>query len=208
MQYVKQIEDEVPSMQFDLFSPRYLMVTVHDTDTNTDAEMAADEILYEFIVGVGFVDSFGVVVRHSQKTASLHNHIVFAETTIGSGMGKYPGSDYCVILNNGLYSFSNGTDGHELLSINISDNSPEVAGLLGSVVKCVSKFAPSYRLCTLYDYLGYLCRSSGLNIFSYQKLHLFSELRSVSTIIKFSESDEAKRFFMKMYLDVTRSDHK
>lgn len=204
MQYVKCIEGSVKSKQFDLFENNPVMVTVHDTDTGTEAETIANDILYEFIVGVGTANGFGVVVTHTTKTAMLHKHIAFAETTIGSGTGKYPRADYCVLVDGGLYSFANGSDDHDTLSVNISDNAPEVAGILGSIVRYIPRLTPSARMCTLYDYLGYVCRSSGVNIFNYKTIHLYSELRCTSTVIKLAETDEAKRFFMKMYLDVSR----
>lgn len=200
MRYVSKIDGrESIKLFFDEYDN--LPVTVHNTVNGKDTILNAFSLLDGITLGVGTLENCLAVVRHTIKTVTLHSHIVSVEQVYGPGASISTTADFAVVSGNSLYQWSNGTDGHKSISINVMYNAPEIIGHLGSVVHYIKRVTPSGDLCTLYDYLSYLCKATGKNLFSYRSIHLYSELCSISTIVKLSESAEAMRYFTKAYMD-------
>lgn len=166
-------------------------VIIRDSETKRDKKCTIGEL--EHIPDVLGVYHEGhnpvwVLQCHNQKSIMLHRYIKFISHVSG---GRAM-----------LYRDDEGKPDKLGVSVTV-DYSVELLGYQSNVVRSISVgFGPSMVFWTLYDYLIYLCRQTKLNIFEggVMRLHL---LKSQSVyVINFDQSQQAKRFFTQMLMEV------
>lgn len=154
-------------------------------------------------LGTDIEDGSGVAVKHTAKTATLHKHILAAETRICSPLFHVSGANIVVISGGKPLQFRVGN--LNIIDINVSNEMIKCLGLSGSVATRQASQCDTPFVMTLYDLLGCLCRESGRNLLTYELLRIYSPERRCETIIRLSQTARSKRFFTKMYFDVTGS---
>ena len=203
MKFVSKIVDGHERIQFSMMSKDIVFVSVHDTEDGSDTIVPIKGLLTDNIIGVGYIGYHASIIPHTLQQATLCKYIDYAETSEKKfKQSDFDGADYCCIMGYAPHNYVDGFDNHATLSILMSPNAPELGGPFGSVVSYIPRLATFPQLCTLYDYLSLLCRSSGVNIFRYKTLHLYDNRSHNVTVIKLSQTAEAQRFFLKMWLTV------
>lgn len=137
-----------------------------------------------------------VVVRHTLKSALLHSHILELRSIIGTSLAD----------SGEVVTFIHGTkvvDG-DWKTVGV-DTASETVISCGGVIIERRGFDGIRFTKTLYDALVKLCKECKENLMSYEHILLFSRQHNITTEIRLSQSDEAKRFFTKMCLDVMAS---
>lgn len=203
MRYVSSICDGSKSAKLSRILDDVANVVVHDTESGLDTVMPVGAGFCGDIIGVGKIGYSVYVVPHAPHEAALYNHIIRAESSKNRYLGSdFDGADFCAIVGYSPNNYVEGYDNHKTLSCLISPDAPEIGGYRGSVVSYIPRFSETPKLCTLYRYLSILYKSSGLNIFRYETIHLYDNRSRNTTVIKLSQTADAQRFFMKMMLTI------
>ena len=191
-------------VSFGMDDERFSLV-LHDMEKGTDEEVRPSSLPYRQGV-LGYVEKIhhvgGVVVKHSEKTATLHKYIKGIGTKSGAPAMLLLSADSCSIYDRNV-SETGRLHGRPTVAVNTYNTIFKVGGELGSVV-VKQPGGGSAEILTLYDTLGYVCSQIGLNLMTYNEIQLYSELYKYKTTIELEHSKEADRFFMKMFLDVMR----
>lgn len=212
MRYVKSIdaypEGEVPGLFYTVRRPGDpVNLVVHDTDSGVDKVIGAGKLslltdVYGFQHHVTYTGT-GVVVNN-EKTIQLHQYVQSVGMFSGSSVLDLANSDICVLQTGGRADTS-GVVGHSNLAINTGRDLIHIGGIKGSVVVRQYGFTDGAAAFNLYNLFGELCRECGFNIMAYSTIRLYSRVGKITVaIIRLRHDAEADRYFMKMYLDVTR----
>lgn len=156
-------------------------------------------------LGVDSEDGTSFAVKHTAKTASLYKYVISASTRICDPHYSASGESVAVLSGGHLLSFRIGSDSN--LDVCMTNELVKCLGPSGSVI--VRQAAPFDipNVFTMYEFLGSLCHECGRNLLIYDTLRLYSPDRRFETIIRLSQTAKAKRFFTKMYFDVTGDSH-
>ena len=174
-----------------------LSATIHDAETGEEVTVSPGKLTVESCLGNAGIE--GVAVKHTHKTFMLHQYVYGVTSRACEPIINLEKMEYCAADKPGRVIRGN----HEL-AIDTGESAIQFAGLLGSVVHKKSRFEVTSSHMTLYELLGRLCRSYGLNIMQYDVLHLYSEAERYKAEVKFVHDVKADRFFTKMYTDVVR----
>lgn len=181
-------------------------IKVRDTKERTIEALDIRCRAFDFLgLGVDMEDGSVVAVKHTIKTANLHKHIAFAQTRICDPSAFTSGEAIAVLCEGHLVGMRDVCNDHRILAINTGSEMIKVTGLLGSVTMRQSAPCDTPSVWTLYDLLGALCSESDLNVMTWHMLRLYSQDRRYETVLRFSQTEKARRFFTKMYFDVTGS---
>lgn len=212
MRYISEIraipEGSVDKLKYDMTvdDPRYNAVL---TDLETGSEELVDGKLVPYFNDVlGFSDcalpTSWVSITNTRKTAMLYKYVA----EVGSA---YPApdligleADFCVLYADAKSDHTGVNGGKRHLVVETINESIKVFGKLGSVGVRTANFSGVATVHTLYDLLGKLCRETHLNLMSYESIHFYSRPQQYRTKIKLLHTPESERYFMKMYLDVSR----
>lgn len=176
---------------------------VYDTDDDSVSSYSCLEHLDCYGLSPTIHDSEGHAVKHNQKTVSLYRYVEYAKTILGTREVPQDGVDKCAI-SNGFFDKS-GVVGNSQLVVNIVNDSVTFLGESGSVAVRQTGFIGDVKLYTLYDLLGLLCRECHLNLMLYTRIYLFSKRNNFTSILGLRQDAEAKRYFLKMYMDVVKT---
>lgn len=179
-------------------------VEVTDLDTG-DIERVRDVIAKDAI-GTGY-DSYmcrWCAVEHTHKTALLHKYIEWAETDVYHDIRPLPKADRLYYGTNIMEREDSDT-----LDIIMGDYRVVLCGAIrGSVVVWRGPSPKQYQLgcgqpvfMTLYDMLIKLCRYTKVNVFQYREIQFSSAKLRWYSYLKFKQTDEARRFLTKMYME-------
>ena len=153
-------------------------------------------------LGVDMEDGTGVAVKHTLKTANLHNHIVSAETRICTPILSADYEDLIILCAGSRLTYREGTSG-VAAALNMQTDIVKCLGLSGSVVTRQASPCDIPAVMTLYDLLGGLCLESRMNLLTYEVLRIYAPDRRYETVIRLSRTKQSQRFFTKMYFDIT-----
>ena len=182
---------------------RDFSVTVHDSESGAD-ELIAGVLLQESDAwGYADIAVYGnpVVVRHTEKTALLHKYIDSIETEAGTGQVYLAGIDFGTWCSDKVIPIRG--ENNPVLAIDTKDDSICTSGVMGSVVSKQTGFLGGIKVMTLYDILIETCRALQADVMAYEVLIYHSPQSHYTTTIRFSQSQEAKRFLLKMWLEAT-----
>lgn len=167
------------------FSNKHLSEIVISSESGGNTErLKLRDVMRHDILGVGSRKGSGLVSAccHTKKTVQFHKYVHPVE--------------------------SGSPDIDRRYTIGFQGSSIACFGYLGGVVEYRSKFNSQSIFLPLYDAFVALCRSTGKNLLESDMIifeNLSSHLSSLpkSTIyIKVSQTEEARRFYTKMMLDV------
>ena len=144
--------------------------------------------------GTDYVNSLGVVVRHTAFQAALHRHINVLDTRSCMTPLRYRQADRANFTTGELIKGNNSI-------IEIAFPNDTVL-TYGTVCSWESRGVDGRRLCTLYDVLAKLCRCFRLNVMAYETIQLGSAKNLWQTTIRLLHNREADCFYTKMYLAV------
>lgn len=164
-------------------------------------EMLATALIGSNVLGytsVAMYPSCPGLVCYNSKTVQLFRYVKSAKTQEGVSVVDLRNSDSCE-LGAGFA----GSGDSRLLVVNTGYDCIRVCGHMGSVVVVEENVGTSLSICTLYDLLIWLCKRMKANIMTYERIQLYRQW-NYSTVIELEHSQEADRFFMKMYLDGIR----
>ena len=210
MRYIRYIslygKGNVPELK------RYLMpfgdeivVTVHNTETDEDEVVDARDL--PNLGCYGFSDNVAetcyAFVTLDEKSAMLHRYASAKTTWRGALDVNLLEADVCS-WNLWDTSPSSQGMGHDTLIIRVGGDIVSASGRDGSVIGKQVDFLDDVELSNLYDFLGLVCRELGMNVMAYKYVKFYSKSKSCLTTVTFDQSAEAKRFYMKMYLDVVK----
>lgn len=193
MRYVSNIITSngfsVPSMEYDLnFTPPCSLSVI---DTQSGGEQK-NFLGYDCIgCGIDFINVRGLAVRHTVKTASLHQYVRMADTRHGVSPIDYKEQD--VISLGGEKNLL----GSSVVSIYTKDETVSVYGREGSVCSWDTS-STSRELITLYDLLLRLCDMTELNLLTYETIQIGSVSRLYRTVIRLLHNSDAEVFYTKM----------
>lgn len=196
MHYISQIiapdRTHVPSLEYAINKiPDYRLLVA-----STDADKIIDCALSEAQGCFGF--SPGAVMTHTRKTATFHKHIVSAQMLDAHvDLGRCD-TGYYNVFESGVVEKKRSK-----LDIQMRDNQLYFMGSHGSVTawSCLSddkKYMP------FYDIMCMMCREMKCNIMEYKTIEFSNPEDDNFSVIELSQTDEAKRFYMKMWLDIVR----
>lgn len=183
-----------------------IVMTVHDMSTGDEEVYAASDIPHMSLLGFSdcVADTCYGVICLDEKRAMLHRYATASTTFLGISGVKLSDADRCVW--NLWQTDTSGVDGtHGTIVINTINDIVSSSGREGSVIGKQTGFLEEVELFTLYDILGVVCRDLKLNLMRYETIQFFSSTKDYVTTIKLSQSAEAKRFYTKMYLDVSKA---
>lgn len=173
---------------------------VHDTETNVQSCLSECSV---GVVGIG-CDGFSshhIAVTHTQKSALLHKYIRVSSTKMGFPPRNPEPADVMVYPHNFVANIRDENVVPKKLDILMS---VQTLSLNDSVVVwedvLIDNSGPI--ICTLYDFLIFLCRHMDLNIMKYKTVQFESRNQRWFSQIDFADTKEAERFFSKMWLDV------
>lgn len=203
MRYISDLLTDVgpvPSIDYIVppgWVPTHPLVSavIHDDESDSDLTVKPGRLSTELCLGNATNE--GVAVRYTQKTAKLFDYVYGVSSCACEPVVDLSAVDYCSSAYPGRV-----IGRHKELAIDTGEGAIQFAGLLGSVVHKKSRFEVTASHMTLYELLGRLCRSYGLNIMQYEAVHLYSEVECYKADIRFVHNEKADRFFTKMYLDV------
>lgn len=195
----------VDSWTFPMGHPgRGVQVTVTNIETSKSSVLDSVGLLNMDCLGYArnSMDGISAIVRYDEKSARLFRYIDEAATVSGTDAVDFTSADFCNMKRGGNEVVK--ATGNANLAVNTDMNTYSVCGKFGSVG--VELLGSGYfNVYTLYDILGILCRQSGVNLLSYERIQLYSKFASYTTTFRLSQSHEAKRFFAKMAIDVAKS---
>lgn len=178
-------------------------VTVTDSDGSVETVELVN-LRGTSYIGSGFskLGKSGYLARHNDKTAQLYRHVVSADTVLGAPEFEVSGEDLVVVCEEGLVGAKDNGGAGRFVAINTTNEYIEVMGYKGSVVTRSEELDDKPQVFTLYGMLGKLCRWSRVNLMTYEHIRVYSPGRRYETKIVLSQTPEAQRYFMKMFLDV------
>lgn len=184
--------------------PGMCAVIVRDTDNNTEEKTRLCDLRGEKVLGFGISSwwSCGAAVVHTHKTAMLHKYIESASSVFRSPSQCVFEADVPVFSFKEMYAFTDEKE--QDLFINVTCCAFDIFGPLGSGTIFARHDKETQRIATLYDFLGWVCRESRCNVMSYRDLVFYSETRGLIVTLRLAKTQEAMRFFTKMYMDVMR----
>ena len=181
-----------------------LTILVRDTETGEVEFLDPCECLDDECFGfasVALADTCAAAC-HDDKTALLYKYVVSAET-VPERSQTLDNADSCTLKENCL--IVNQGIGSTVLDIRLVNDSILIEGNSGSVVSRQYGWNGESKVTSLYDFLGYLCRMLGINVMKYETIQLYKAGKVCHTsTIKLLHTQEADRYFTKMYLDVVR----
>lgn len=196
MRYISQIiapdRKHVPFLEYDINNiPDYRLLVA-----STDADKITDCALSEAQGCFGFTP--GVVMVHTRKTATFHKHIVSAHMLDSHLEMPLSDTGYYNVFESGVVEKALST-----IDIHMRDNQLYFMGNHGSVTAwaCLSdhkKYIP------FYDILCMMCKAMKCNLMQYKTIQFSNPEDDNFSVIELAQTDEAKRFYMKMWLDVIK----
>lgn len=140
----------------------------------------------------------GVVITLGHKDAILHSYVSCSETKALVPPAKYANADI-IEYPHPQQPFH----GSKVLDIHMNRPPILLGGIDGSVVEWRGNVSTglSLAICTLYDFLIFMCRKTGVNLMQYEILQFGSQSYGWSITLGLQHNEEADRFYMKMYLD-------
>lgn len=152
--------------------------------------------------GLNFADATGVVVCHTIKTATLQKYVNVAEIRRGVYPLDFRDADVC-IMDKREYNLTSKT--HSIISLLFGNDVVLWFGVGGSVVRWSKMNGVEKTILPLYDLLIILCRQTGINLMSYETIQLGSRSMLWQSTVRLLHTEDADRFYTKMYLDVVGS---
>lgn len=176
-------------------------VILRDTDTHMSETASLSRVSSGKYLGAGVSSSGeGVVAKHTPKVVQLYSFVKKAETEFIDPVFEVVGEDLLLVCEEHMLGCKN--NGGRTVAINTTNECMELLGLCGSVALRTEEPGGMPQVLTLYGLLGKLCRWTCVNILTYDEIRLYSPGRRYETRIELFQSTEAKRYFLKMFLDV------
>lgn len=171
------------------------------SDTESQAELGIDTSAGFDCIGRGlnFADATGVVVCHTKKTATLQRYVNVAEIRRGVYPLDFKDADICVMEK---HDFRLNSQTHAIISLLFGHDVILWFGQGGSVTSWSKLNGTEKVILPLYDLLIILCRRTGINLMSYETIQLGSRSMLWQSTVRLLHTEEANRFYTKMYLDV------
>lgn len=203
MRYVSAVQDvhgnQIDGFEYPLSEELNSRITVSDT-ASPGKDYIDRSVGFDCIGrGINFADASGVVVRHTLKTATLQRYVNVAETRRGVYPLDFKDSDICNVEKHELMLKSQS---HSIISLLFGQDVIPVFGVGGSATSWSKLNGLQKTLLPLYDLLIILCRRTGLNLMSYETIQLGSRSMLWQSTIRLLHTEEANRFYTKMYMDV------
>lgn len=199
MRFVDAILDkdglEVDSLIYCLSVPCSYKILVQDSELGLLPSYTGYDCIGR---GLDFAGGNGVVVKHTIKTAMLHDYINIAETRVGVKPFNYKLADQYLVNKNYRYK----KHGNYILDIRVPSGEIALLGESGSCVVWTKPDMGGVILCTLYDFLVFLCHISKMNVMKYETIQIGSRDRSFRSTIRLLHTPDANRYFTKMWVDV------
>lgn len=216
MQFIKSIisssQGSVPYFSYpawfvdDVFTEFGLTVVVHDTITGRDTALDTPFMLGSEIFGFG-VDPHGAreyLVCYDSKTVKLHSYITEVECGISEGERiGYVSEDKLLLKNDKVFHKNLGRENRSLV-ISTVDEVVQLFGVGGSIAVRDFSDDRDSEVITPYELFRNISRISGINLFAYERIQFYSVKYRKWCKLRLDQSVEARRYFTKVWLDMTR----
>ena len=171
----------------------------HATVKSLDGTIEKPYSYMDDVIGVGRdIDGDALAIIHTKKTAMLHQYIDFVIAE--SNETKHPMEGYSFSENT-----VNVTEYGDSVEVEFYDHRVVTFGINGSIVRWENSIFSDDKcysaLCTMYDFLIYMCRYLKRNLLQYRVIEFRNVYSSWSVEIRFLPTEEAKRFLTKMWID-------
>lgn len=157
-------------------------------------------------LGVGLCpeDNTGYVVKHSIKTASLHQYLHTWKCQYSVKVHRLENAD--TLFYKPLFGGTNKRS--NVIEVQMADHKLSVFGTRGSVVRFMdsettSMYVGGYSRATytLYDFLILMCRSLKVNLMAYEYIRFMSKVHCWVVTLGLKHDVEADRFWTKMWME-------
>lgn len=169
-------------------------LTIKDTTDTSFIEEDVRPSSVPYREAIGYSCEFGcVAMALDYKRAKLHEYIKTAESITRCSVLAWDGVDkFTFGSERGIFN------GSQELLVDTWKEAVKIDGTLAVWNNGTREIYP------IYDILGMLCCRLGVNVMNYSYIKLYSSEGRYKTVIELDKSDDAQRFYMKMYMDVSR----
>lgn len=202
MLYVSKITDKLGN-SLDNF--KYKLSIGHSYDLSfADTENSLDLMFVNTDECLGISEQeqtdTGVVVAMQLKEVLFHRYVGCSRTVNKTAPVPFESVDF---VNYPHYS-SDVSRGHGTLDIRMDYQQMALLGRDGSVVSYQGDWAREKvrGYCSLYDFVSYICRKTGVNLLKYELIQFGSKSLGWSVILWLTHNEESERFYTKMYMDI------
>lgn len=174
-------------------------IFVYDTEKRESEKILVDDWAFDDYMGIFKSKTWCGLVMLSLKEARLHEYV--KEMHFRHCKPGLPFSDEDSVVVRNMRT-TREIDNKRAIAINTCGVRIEPLGVQGSVVAVSDKSGDMGELKSLYGMFGSLCETTGVNLLSYERIRIYSATRRCELVIHLSQTQDAKRFFGKMSLDI------
>lgn len=210
MRYVSQIIDAsgkvIKGLQYDTEYNHGCDLTITDMETDLVQSGPIGAITKCLGFYMDNLRSEGIIITHTKKTAMLHEYINSLESRSNCAPTEHKQADKYVLTSGTFFVPHLSTEPTPIVEVWLTGYSVAICGELGSVVKVRADGVAEGNVHTLYDWLIHLCRLAKTNLLKYETIQLSSSRGGWMSTIRLVQTQEAKRFFTKMYMEVVKEE--